>query len=139
MNQFGGSVGGAILKNRTFFFLNYEGFRQVLGQPLTGVVPSPVYRAKVLAQSPVLAPFLNAFPAGNVPTSDPNVFTWFGSGRQTANEDAGLFRIDHRFTDTTTAFIRFNMDSAVADAPLGRQWISERPAWDDHQTLQCHR
>ena len=27
-NQFGGSVGGAIFKNRTFFFLSYEGLRQ---------------------------------------------------------------------------------------------------------------
>ena len=119
LNQFGGSIGGAILKNRTFFFLNYEGFRQVLGQTLTGAVPSPAYRARVLAVSPVLKPILDAYPAGNAPTSNPDVYTAFGNGRQTATENAGLFRIDHNFTDRTTGFLRFNVDSAVADAPLG--------------------
>ena len=51
LNQFGGSLGGPILKNRTFFFLAYEGLRQALGQPLTGVVPSAAYRSQVLAKS----------------------------------------------------------------------------------------
>ncbi len=119
LNQFGGSAGGAIVRNKTFFFLNYEGFRQVLGQPLLGVVPSPAYRAAALLKSPALKPIFDAYPAGTTPTSDPNVYTWSGNGRQTASEDAGLFRIDHRFNEKTSAFVRFNMDSGVADAPLG--------------------
>jgi len=119
LNQFGGSLGGAIIKNRTFYFLNYEGFRQVLGQTLTGVVPSPEYRARTLAVSPALKPILDAFPAGNIPTGNRDVYTWFGNGRQTATEDAGLFRLDHSFNEKTTGFLRFNMDSGVADSPLG--------------------
>ena len=119
LNQFGGSLGGAILKNRTFYFVNYEGFRQVLGQTLTGVVPSPAYRARTLAASPALKPILDAYPAGNLPTSNADVYTYFGTGRQTATEDAGLFRLDHSFTDKTTGFLRFNMDSGIADAPIG--------------------
>ena len=31
LNQFGGTLGGPIVKNRTFFFLNYEGFRRKAG------------------------------------------------------------------------------------------------------------
>jgi hypothetical protein len=119
LNQFGGSIGGAIVKNRTFYFVNYEGFRQVLGQPLTGLVPSASYRAQVLAVSPALKPILDAYPAGTAATSDPNVNTWYGSGRQTGSEDAGLARVDHRFDDKTNGFLRFNMDSGVADAPNG--------------------
>ena len=119
LNQFGGSLGGAILKNRTFYFLNYEGFRQVLGQTLTGVVPSPAYRARVLATSPALKPILDAYPAGTTPTSNPDVYSVFGGGRQTATEDAGLFRLDHVFTPKTSGFLRFNTDSGVADSPLG--------------------
>jgi outer membrane receptor protein involved in Fe transport len=39
-NQFGASIGGPIRKNRTFFFADYEGFRQVVGKTNTAVVPS---------------------------------------------------------------------------------------------------
>lgn len=119
LNQFGGSVGGSLIKNRTFYFLNYEGYRQVLGQPLTGLVPSSLYRRLALTKSPALKPILDAYPQGTVSTKDPNVDTWFGSGSQPAQEDAGLARLDHRIDEKTTAFLRFNMDSLVADAPNG--------------------
>jgi len=44
-NQFGGSIGGPILKNRTFFFADYEGVRQSKGIPNIDFVPSPAARA----------------------------------------------------------------------------------------------
>jgi outer membrane receptor protein involved in Fe transport len=39
-NQFGASIGGPIVKNKTFFFGDYEGFRQVKGQTFTSTVPT---------------------------------------------------------------------------------------------------
>jgi Carboxypeptidase regulatory-like domain/TonB dependent receptor len=38
-NQFGGSVGGPIVKNHTFFFVDYQGFRQRQGQSFVATVP----------------------------------------------------------------------------------------------------
>ncbi len=41
LNQFGGAVGGAIQKDKTFFFLDYQAKRQRHGVPFTGLVPTP--------------------------------------------------------------------------------------------------
>src|SRR5712664_1800208 len=40
-NNFGGSFGGPIVHNRTFFFLNYEGFRHSQADSMTETVPTP--------------------------------------------------------------------------------------------------
>ncbi|MFN7935540.1 MAG: carboxypeptidase regulatory-like domain-containing protein [Bryobacteraceae bacterium] len=40
-NQFGGTVGGPVLKNRTFFFVSYEGYRQVNGSSILSLIPTP--------------------------------------------------------------------------------------------------
>jgi hypothetical protein len=64
MNQYGGSLGGPLRRNKTFFFLTYEGLRQRLGFTQIGFVPNAALRAQVAAASPVLIPVLDAFPKG---------------------------------------------------------------------------
>jgi hypothetical protein len=119
LNQFGGSLAGALVKDRLFIFVNYEGLRQSLGQTLTGYVPSNSFRAALMAESPQLGPFLSDYPAGTAHTSSPAIDSWTGKGRQIQTEDSGLIRLDQRFSDTITAFARWNIDSANLNTPLG--------------------
>jgi hypothetical protein len=117
-NQFGASLGGPIARNKTFFFLAFEGYRQIWGFPLLGFVPSDAFRAQVAADSPVLVPILNAYPEGQTATSNPDVVQFSSEGRQVVNENSAMVRLDHIFSEKTTAYVRFNIDRAVNTQPL---------------------
>jgi len=118
LNQFGASLGGPVVREKTFFFLAYEGYRQNWGFPLLGYVPSAAFRAQVAADSPVLMPILNAYPHGQTPTSNPDINVFTSNGTQKVFENSAMLRLDQRFSAATTAFVRFNFDRAVNTQPL---------------------
>jgi hypothetical protein len=118
LNQYGGSLGGPIVPKKTFFFLAYEGYRQIWGFPLLGFVPSDAFRAQVAADSPVLIPILNAYPEGQTPTTNPDVMQFSSEGRQVVNENSAMIRLDQVFSEKTTAYLRFNIDRSVNTQPL---------------------
>jgi hypothetical protein len=118
LHQFGASLGGPIVKDKAFFYANYEGLRQSLGQTFINFVPNAAFRAAVLAKSPVLKPILDAYPIGQTPTGDNITDQVTKVATDTIREDAGMFRFDYRFSDKTTAFARYNVDNAYIDVPL---------------------
>jgi hypothetical protein len=118
-NQYGGTLGGAVLKNRTFFFLSYEGLRQT--QDLLAAaqnVPSLAFRARAVAQSPVIKPLLDAYPNPTGSTSNPDVGTWRGTVQNLQNEDVGTLRVDHRFNDYWSSYFRFTRNHAFTRVPV---------------------
>src|SRR6266699_4021978 len=69
-NQFGGSLGGPIQKDKTFFFGTYEGLRQSLGTTRTGIVPTQLARQGILPNQTVqvassVKPYLALYPLPN--------------------------------------------------------------------------
>jgi hypothetical protein len=112
LNDFGASLGGPVVRNKTFFFVVYEGLRQHVSSVLTGVVPSASFRASVLASSPELKPFLDAYPTGNGLVVDANSVNYNAPLATTQSEDSGLFRVQHTFNEKNSLFVRYNIDQA---------------------------
>jgi hypothetical protein len=131
LNQFGGTFGGPLVKNKTFFFLDYEEIQQVQDQTLIGFVPSAQVRTQTLLQSPALASIVNVYPLGNGPISSTGVQQLTSVGRLQDTEYSEMIRLDQRFTDATTGYLRFSYDNAQTIAPLGvlsdRQLSGSRP------------
>jgi hypothetical protein len=119
LNQFGASAGGPVQRNQSFFYANYEGLRQRLGQTQIGLTPSPSLVALVPAGSPALASVVAAYPLGTSPTSNPQVWNYVAEAKQVDNEDSGMIRLDYSLSDRTTAFVRYNADEAAYSIPTG--------------------
>jgi hypothetical protein len=68
LNQFGGSLGGALIKDKLFVFGSYEGLRQRTATPFVETTLSPFARSLAVAS---IQPLLAAFPSGGIASSDP--------------------------------------------------------------------
>ena len=123
-NQFGGSAGGPIQKDRTFIFGDYEGLRQSLGVTTVDTVPSFAARSGQLSTGtvsvdPAVTRFLNAFyPLPNGPllgAGDTGIFTF--AGQQITNENYFTVRLDHKLSASDSAQVTYMRDSSKTVEP----------------------
>ena len=112
-NQFGASLGGPIIKDRTFFFGDYEGLRQSLGFTVVDQVPSAAARSSA---GPTVAPYLVFYPLPNGAVSGlTGVFTF--AGQQVTPEDFFTTRIDHKLTDRDSLHGSYMFDNGKFTQP----------------------
>ena len=132
-NDFGGSIGGPIIHDRTFFFFSYEGFRQIAGvaSPIFSSVPTAAEQALgpaglVAADpnipagtpiDPVAANLFKLYPLPNTgaPGQLTNNFVFDPNNVQSSNSyDA---RVDHKFNDKNLVFARFTSNNVASVIP----------------------
>ena len=131
-NQFGGSLGGPIKKDKLFLFGNYEGFRQNWGLSAVTLVPDNEARQGYLPNSSgeetyvgvnaAVAPLLNLWPAQNGPellsNGNPSgIAEAFSHPPQHIREDFGTTRFDDNLGSKDLLFAVYTVDDSAANTP----------------------
>ncbi|HET7112579.1 MAG TPA: TonB-dependent receptor [Pyrinomonadaceae bacterium] len=122
-NQFGGSFGGPIKPDRTFFFFGYESLRENLGQTIRTVVPDINARNGILPTGgnvtvhPAIRPYLDEFPLPNGPNLGGGLAEHaFGFNRQIAQHFL-QGRVDQNWNNQHQFFARYTFDDADQQLP----------------------
>ncbi len=154
-NQFGATLGGPIVKDKTFFFASYGGLRQNTSTFLNGaIVPSALERLGDFSQSAVkpINPVTHVAYPGNVITSpDPvalkiiNQFIpqanlpgnkWQGFVPSPLNTDEFLGKIDHTFNENrrlTVSYFETSGTNTVVAGTGNLPWSQQEFDWRQHE------
>ena len=153
-NEFGVTNGGPIVlpqiydgRGKTFYFAEYQGFRQVLGTTQVFPVPTVLERqgidtatfpgdTLIVPVNSSIAPLVARYPLPNDPHGAYGARTYATSSKVVTNTDQASLRLDHRLSDKATLFLRFsrnqvtgpttNPDQTAIDPDFGVKFL-------DHQ------
>lgn len=141
-NQFGGSLGGPIRKDKDFFFFTYEGLRDRLGRTIVSTVPDDNARLGILPDparpgqtitvpiNAAIVPFLNEIPRANGNPRGGGLADYNFGFAQSVNQHFVQGRYDRNFGNAGQFFTRYTFDDAVQNLPTDfpqfpRQFLSK--------------
>jgi Carboxypeptidase regulatory-like domain/TonB dependent receptor len=136
-NQFGAGIGGPLKRDHTFFFANYEGFREVEASTAIATAPDPLAHQGLLPSAadpsgcsnadpggcaaipinPQIQQFLNLMPVSNGAENGDGTGELITANKGNTREDHGMVRIDHNFSNTHSFFARYTVDDSSSLVP----------------------
>ena len=136
-NQFGASIGGPLMHDRTFFFANYEGFREVRASTAIATVPNALAHEGLLPSAtnpdacnhsaqhgcvavmvdPRVEQFLALLPASNGADNGDGTADLITANKGSTTENLGVLRIDHNFSNSHSLFGRYMIDDSSSVVP----------------------
>jgi carboxypeptidase family protein/TonB-dependent receptor-like protein len=127
-NQFGGSLGGPIRADRTFFFADFEGLRENQGVTSLLTVPSSDARngiihntngtTTIIAVNPLVQPFFALWgPVNDGLFAPGNTGEYRFTGAQITSENFVTGRVDHKFSDEDSISSSYEYDAATLTLP----------------------
>jgi hypothetical protein len=114
LNQFGGSVGGPILKDKLFVFASQEDLLQRVYVTFRQSTLSNFARSQAV---PAIQPLLAAFPAGQFSTADPYQDIVAGTLSSYINEYFGNIRFDYHISNLHSVYVRYSRDQGDGISP----------------------
>jgi hypothetical protein len=117
-NQFGGSLGGRIIRDKLFFFGVYEGYQQRRALTISGNVPTAEFRARAIAAVPAYKPFLDLFPLPTTTPAPGAINAFFVRNAPNAGEDNhGVARVDYYLKQNLSMSARYTRGRPVVEQP----------------------
>jgi len=136
-NQFGAAIGGPLVHDRTFFFANFEGFREVQASTAIATVPNALAHQGLVPSAsnpgscsnaapggcvavrvdPLVQPFLDLLPPSNGADNGDGTGDLITANKGATNGHHGMFRFDHNFSNTHSLFARYVIDDSSSMVP----------------------
>jgi outer membrane receptor protein involved in Fe transport len=140
-NQFGGSLGGPIFKDKTFFFIDYEGLREVGAQSTPSCVPTAsdiANNSPATGINPVIQNLINAGKAWPSPNGTgscldgtaPNGSNTILATPFSNNVNGGIIKIDHNFNKDNMLTGRYFLGDSEQSFPLALVGGGALPNYD---------
>ena len=128
-NQFGGTVGGPLKHDRTFYFFGYEGLRADRGRTILtvtpdenarqGLLPDPANPGSLLdiGVDPAVQPYLDEYPLPNGRNLGGGLAEHSFLFTEELDQDFVQGRVDHHFSTEDSLFVRYTFDDAGQSLP----------------------